>query len=55
MKEGVPLSKIDCFRDLLEEEAFSLTSSGHLSELIYVIAKEEKKKVKEEITGKTVS
>lgn len=55
MKAGVPLSKIDCFRDLLEEEVFSLTSSRHLSELIDVIAKEEKKRVKEEITEKTVS
>ena len=32
MKAGVPLNKIDCFRELLEEEAFSLTSSRHLSD-----------------------
>ena len=30
LKAGVPLSKIDHFRDLLEENGFSLTSSTHL-------------------------
>ena len=54
MKAGVPLNKIDCFRELLEEEAFSLTSS-HLSDFIDVIAKDERKKVKEEIEGRDVS
>ena len=55
LQAGVPLHKIDCFRELLEEEAFSLTSSGHLSNLVDVISKEEKKKVKEEIQGQDVS
>ena len=49
MKAGVPLNKIDCYRELLEEEAFSLTSSRHLSEFIDVIGKDERKKEKEEI------
>ena len=52
MKAGVPLNKIDCFRELLEEEAFSLTSSRHLSDLIDVIGKDERKKEKEEIEGR---
>lgn len=47
MKAEVPLNKIDCFRELLEKEAFSLTSSRNLSDLIDVIAKDEMKKVKE--------
>ena len=55
MKAGVPLNKIDCFRELLEEKAFSLTSSRHLSDFIDVIAKDERKKVKEEIEGRDVS
>ena len=55
MKAGVPLNKIGCFRELLEEEAFSLTSSRHLSDLIDIIAKDERKKVKEEIKGRDVS
>ena len=54
MKVGVPLNKIDCFQELLEEEAFSLTLSRHLSDFIDVkiIAKDERKKVKEEIEGR---
>ena len=55
MKAGVPLNKIDCFRELLEEEAFSLTSSRHLSDFIDVIAEDERKKVKEKIEGRDVS
>lgn len=55
MKAEVPLNKIDCFRELLEEEAFSLTSSRNLSDLIDVIAKDEMKKVKEEIKRRDVS
>ena len=49
MKAGVPLNKIDCYRELLEEEAFSLTSSRHLSDFIDVVGKDERKKEKEEI------
>lgn len=55
MKAEVPLNKIDCFRELLEKEAFSLTSSRNLSDLIDVIAKSEMKKVKEEIKRRDVS
>ena len=55
MKAGVPLNKIDCFRELLEEEEFSLTLSRHLSNFIDVIAKDERKKVKEEIEERDVS
>ena len=38
-----------------EEEAFSLTSSRHLSDFKDVIAKDERKKEKEEIEGRDVS
>lgn len=55
MKAEVPLNKIDCFRELLEEEAFSLTSSRNLSDLIDVIAKDEMKKVKQELKRRDVS
>ena len=55
MKARVPLNKIDCFRESLEEEAFSLTSSRHISDFIDVIAKDKRKKVKEEIEGRDVS
>ena len=37
LKAGVPLSKIDIFRDLLEEYGYALTSSTHLRKLILFI------------------
>ena len=55
MKAGVPLHNIDCFWELLEEEVFSSTSSRHLSDLIEVSAKDEMKRVNEEIKGRDVS
>ena len=42
MRAGVPLSKIDSFRDILEEHAFSLSSSQHLRELIPLILQQER-------------
>ena len=33
LKSGVALSKVDCFRDLLEENGYVLSSSQHLREL----------------------
>lgn len=49
MKARVPLNKIDCFRVLLEEGAFSFF---YLSDFIDVIAKDGRKKLKEEIKQK---
>ena len=34
LKAGVPLSKIDRFRDLLEDHGYSLSSSTHLRQLM---------------------
>ena len=55
LKASVPLSKIDCFCQLLEEDAFSLASCQHLRELIPLIHKDEQDKIKEEICGKCIS
>ena len=33
LKSGVALSKLDCFRDLSEENGYALSSSQHLREL----------------------
>ena len=55
LKAGVPLHKVDCFRELLEESSFSLSGSQHLRELIPCIQQEEVKKVKSEIAGRYVS
>lgn len=55
LKAGVPLNKVDCFRDLLEEHAFSLTNSHHMTELIPVIHQEQQSMIKSQIYGKQVS
>ena len=34
LKAGVPLSKVDLFRDLLKEYGYALTSSTNLRQLI---------------------
>ena len=49
LKAGVPLSKIDLFRDLLEEHGYALTSSTHLRQLIPFILQEELSRIKKEI------
>ena len=41
LKAGVPLSKIDRFRDLLEDHGYSLSSSTHLRQLVPFILQEE--------------
>ena len=49
LKAGVPLNKIDLFRDLLEEHGYALTSSTHLRQLIPFIHQEELSRIKREI------
>ena len=55
LKAGVPLSKIDNFRDLLEDHGFSLTSSSNLRQLLPFILQEEMTQRKKEVDGKPVS
>ena len=55
LREGIPLSKVDGLRDLLESSAFRLASSGHLSEYIPVVRDEERDAVRREIFGRPVS
>ena len=55
LKVGVPLEKIDLFRSLLEEHAYSLTSSTHLRQLIPFIIQEELSKIKKEILRRPLS
>ena len=47
LKAGVPLNKIDLFRDLLEEHGYALTSSTHLRQLIPFIYQERVEQDKE--------
>ena len=35
LRAAVPLSKLDAFRDLLEENSFHLTDRRHMSDLVY--------------------
>lgn len=51
----VPLSKIDGFRDLLEEHVYSLSDSSNLRKLISFILETEINRLKESICGKYVS
>ena len=55
LKAGVPVSKIDSFRDILEEHGLSLSGRQHLSELIPFILHQEKAQIKEEISGRQLS
>ena len=51
---GIPLSKIDILRDVLEEHAFALTSSSHLRQLIPFIHQEEVHRIKREIAKRPI-
>ena len=55
LKAGVPLGKIDLFRHLLEENAYSLTSSTHLRQLIPFILQEELTRIRKEIFQQPLS
>ena len=55
LKAGVPLSKVDLFRDLLEEHGFALTSSTNLRQLIPFIHQEELCRIKQEILNQPLS
>ena len=52
LRAGIPLSKLDSFRDLLEEHAYRLTDRRHMFDLVPFILKEEEARIKNEITGK---
>ena len=55
LKAGVPLNKVDSFRDILEEGAYRLTNSKHLSEMIPFIRQQEQERLRDEIAGKSIS
>jgi len=52
---AVPLSKLDAFRDILEENMFCLTDRCHMSDLVPFICAQEQADIKAEISGKPVS
>ena len=55
LKAGIPLAKLDHFRDVLEEHAYQLSDRRGMSDLIPFILLEEKKRIKDEIDSKPVS
>ena len=55
LRAGVPLGKIDLFRDLLEEHAYALTSATHLRQLIPFILQEELSRIRKEILHRPLS
>ena len=55
LKAGVPLSKLNLFRDLLEENCYRPASRHPMSDVIPFILSEEKHRIKDEIAGKDVS
>lgn len=55
LQAGIPLSKIDSLRDILEENALRLTHSSHLADYIPPLLKKEKMSVRREVENKDVS
>ena len=55
MKAGVPLNKLDVFRDFLEENGYRLAGRRPMSDPILLILSEEKQRIKEDVSGKDVS
>ena len=55
LRAGVPLNKIESFRELLEENAFRLSDRRHMSDIIPFISSQEQVRIKKEIGGKDLS
>ena len=55
LRAGISLNKIDDLRELLEERGYRLSSSSNMRQLVPFILSEEINKVKQEISGRSVS
>ena len=55
LQAGVPLSKADVFRVLLQQNAFNLSDSSNLRKLIPFILQDEISKIKQDIKGRPVA
>ncbi len=55
LKAGVPLLKLDAFRDIFEENGCSLTDSSNLRKMIPFIHENEVQKLKQSIAGRNIS
>ena len=52
---GVPLNKLNLFRELLEEGGYRLTDRCHMSDVIPLIHQQEVGLLKMELAGKCIS
>lgn len=55
MKAGVPLTKVDCLCDLLEENTYRLSNSQNLRQLIQFIQQQEQIAIIRDLEGKSMS
>ena len=55
MRAGIPLTKLECFHPLLEENANRIGGRRTVFDLIPFILRIERKQLKEEIEGRDVS
>ena len=55
LRSGVPLSKIQEFRSILEENGLRLSDRRHMADMIPLVLNKEKMRIKEEMSGKSVS
>ena len=51
----MPLNKLECFQDLLEENAYCLSDRHHISDLVPFILKQKQCHIKKEIAGRQVA
>jgi len=55
LKAGVPFNKIDCFKDILEENGYRLTDRKNLFDLVPFIQQQEQTQLQEVIKNKKIS
>ena len=55
MKSGVPIAKMECFRDLFEENALTLTSVPNMRQLLPFVLRQEADRIKTAICGRPIS
>ena len=51
----MPLSKLDCFRQLLEENALTVMSVPNMQQMLPFVLSQERERVKAAINGKPIS
>lgn len=55
LRAGVPLNKIESFREILEENAHRLTDRRHMYDYVPFVLKQEEDSIRTELSGKDVS